>query len=56
MVLKKKFALLVATGTTPFFAVFSIICDHHNIDYLAKHSVPTHNLCEKFQQHLQYKQ
>ena len=29
MVFLKNFTLLVATGTTPFFAVVSIICDIH---------------------------
>ena len=36
MVFKKSFTLLVATGTTMFFALVSLISDQHCSSYVAK--------------------
>ena len=40
MVFKKSFTLLVATGTTPFFAVVSIISDNHCRQHLSDPDSP----------------
>ena len=53
MVFKTSFTLLVATGTTPFFAVVSIISDHRCINdaECPKRSIGITRCHEKFYKH-----